>query len=267
MDHLLRHLAPFDPAAWEMLDQEARARLTTALSARRIVDFDGPLGWQRSSVDLGRTEPVSATVTGIAARRRRVLPLAEVRADFTIPLAELVDFSRGADDVDVSTLDAAALTVAAFENRVVFEGWDAAGIVGVVPSSTHQGQDHDGTPASFRMAVTAAVASLRSAGVAGPYVLAAGPEDWVDIVQTEDAGSSLLGQLEAILGGRVEWTPGISGSVVLSARGGDFSLTVGQDLALGYTAHDAQDVHLYVEESLTFRVVTPEAAVPLRTLL
>jgi uncharacterized linocin/CFP29 family protein len=32
---------------------------------------------------------------------------------------------------------------------------------------------------------------------------------------------------------------------------------------VGYDHHDADAVHLYLEESFTFRVVTPEAAVPL----
>jgi uncharacterized linocin/CFP29 family protein len=55
--------------------------------------------------------------------------------------------------------------------------------------------------------------------------------------------------------------PGLDGVVVLSLRGGDFVLEVGQDLAIGYSAHDAQSVSLYLEESFSFRVNTPEAAI------
>jgi len=51
---------------------------------------------------------------------------------------------------------------------------------------------------------------------------------------------------------------------VLSRRGGDFELTVGQDLAIGYKQHDAKDVDLYYTESFTFRVLEPAAAVELR---
>ncbi len=44
-------------------------------------------------------------------------------------------------------------------------------------------------------------------------------------------------------------------------RGGDFLFESGQDLSVGYDAHDAEAVQLYIEESFSFRVATPEAAV------
>ena len=49
----------------------------------------------------------------------------------------------------------------------------------------------------------------------------------------------------------------------MSLRGGDFLFESGQDLSIGYNAHDADSVHLYLEESFSFRVATPEAAVAL----
>lgn len=268
MNHLLRELAPFGTDAWAMLDGEARDRLVPALSARRIVDFDGPHGWQRSAVDLGRTETVTGgTPDGLDARRRKVLPLCEVRAPFTVKLEEMVDFSRGATDVDLSDLDQAVLRLAAHENRSTLRGWPEGGITGAGAASTQHTQSHDGTPESFRAAVTTAVAALRDVGVGGPYALACSPVDWADIVETDDAGASLRRQLEGITGADVERTPGIDESLLVSLRGGDFALTVGQDLALGYLHHDGVDVALYVEESFTFRVNTPEAAVLLRRAL
>ena len=57
--------------------------------------------------------------------------------------------------------------------------------------------------------------------------------------------------------------PGLNGGVVLSRRGGDFRLVVGQDLSIGYSDHDADTVSLYLEESFTFRALEPDAAVPL----
>jgi uncharacterized linocin/CFP29 family protein len=52
---------------------------------------------------------------------------------------------------------------------------------------------------------------------------------------------------------------------VLSLRGGDFVLDVGEDLSIGYVSHDADAVQLYMEESFTFRVIEPDAAVALHT--
>jgi uncharacterized linocin/CFP29 family protein len=51
--------------------------------------------------------------------------------------------------------------------------------------------------------------------------------------------------------------------VVLSMRGGDFLFESGEDLSMGYSHHDADVVHLYLEETFSFRVATPEAAVTL----
>ena len=60
------------------------------------------------------------------------------------------------------------------------------------------------------------------------------------------------------------WAPAVDGALVVSLRGDDFELMVGQDLSIGYQTHDAATVTLYLEESLTFRAAGPEAAVALR---
>jgi uncharacterized linocin/CFP29 family protein len=69
--------------------------------------------------------------------------------------------------------------------------------------------------------------------------------------------------VERLLDGPVIWAPGVNGAVVLSLRGGDFELTVGRDLSVGYRGHSANTVEFYIEESLSFRVLAKEAAVPL----
>lgn len=59
------------------------------------------------------------------------------------------------------------------------------------------------------------------------------------------------------------WAPGLDGALVMSKRGGDFVLDVGQDLSIGYVRHDAELVTLYLEESFSFRVTEPDAAIAL----
>jgi uncharacterized linocin/CFP29 family protein len=66
-----------------------------------------------------------------------------------------------------------------------------------------------------------------------------------------------------IVEGPIVWAPGLAGAVVASLRGGDFELVVGRDFSIGYLEHDAKVVRLYIEESFTFRVLSPQAAVPL----
>ncbi len=105
---------------------------------------------------------------------------------------------------------------------------------------------------------------LRRSGIEGPYALAIGPAGYTRIVETtEHGGYLLLDHLKRILEGKIVWTPGVDGAAVVSERGGDFLLDVGQDMAVGYSHHDADAVHLYLEESLAFRVVEPDAALAL----
>jgi len=54
-------------------------------------------------------------------------------------------------------------------------------------------------------------------------------------------------------------------AVLLSLAGGDFVFDSGQDLSIGYDSHDGEEVHLYLEESFSFHVATPEAAVALKS--
>jgi uncharacterized linocin/CFP29 family protein len=50
---------------------------------------------------------------------------------------------------------------------------------------------------------------------------------------------------------------------VLSTRGGDFEINLGYDVSIGYLSHTDTTVRLYLEEVLTFRVLTSEASVAL----
>jgi uncharacterized linocin/CFP29 family protein len=265
MNHLLRSIAPISEDAWGVLDDEARERLSAALAARRLVDFVGPLGWEYSSTNLGRTTPLTdGPLDSVTARQRRVLPLVELRRDFTVSREELRDSDRGAADVDLGELDAAAQAIAQSENAAVLAGFAACGIAGVGEASTHApiplGDDFDGYPSK----VAKAVELLLAAGVGGPYGLALGPGPYTGVVEsTEHGGYLVFDHLGKILGGPIVRAPGIAGAVVLSLRGGDFVFESGPDLSIGYDHHDAEAVHLYLEESFSFRVATPEAGIAL----
>jgi uncharacterized linocin/CFP29 family protein len=265
MDHLLRPLAPITDSGWKLVDAEAKQRLTPALAARRLIDFSGPRGWTYSATNLGRTEALAASPhKGVLAVKRRVLALAELRADFTISLQELRDQDRGAVDVDLASLDDAAHRIAVAENVAVFHGFSEAGITGVAEASPHEAAALGDNPDTYPRAVAGAVELLMRTGVGGPYGMALGREQYRRVVETaEHGGWPLLDHLHKILDGPIVWAPGVDGAVVLSLRGGDFIYECGQDLSIGYERHDAEAVHLYIEESFSFVVATPEAAVAL----
>jgi len=95
--------------------------------------------------------------------------------------------------------------------------------------------------------------------------LALGQEQYRRVIETaEHGGYPLLDHLRKILEGPIVWTPGVDGAFVLSQRGGDFIFDSGQDLSIGYQSHDEKVVRLYIEESFSFHVATPEAAVALK---
>jgi uncharacterized linocin/CFP29 family protein len=265
VNHLLRSQAPISDAGWALIDEEARDRLGVALAARRLVDFSGPHGWEHSATNLGRTEPIAeAPCDGVTALRRRVLAVAEVRAPFTVARNELRAGDRGAADVDFEALDRAARNVAVAENKTVFHGWAQAGIEGITEASPHPQVPRGADFNNYPRPVAKAVELLLRRGVGGPYGLALGTDDYTGVIETaEHGGYPLFDHLRQILDGPIVWSPGVNGAVVLSQRGGDFLFDSGQDIAVGYDHADADAVHLYLEESFTFRVATPEAAVAL----
>lgn len=262
MNHLLREHAPITEEGWAELDQEARTRLEPGLAARKVVDFSGPHGWDYSASNLGRIEPLPDGADGLTAVRRRVLPLVEMRVEFALSRAELADLERGAADIDLEPLELAARRMARAENRAVFHGWEAAGFRGIAEACSHDPVSLSGDFNAYTGQVAEAVETLLRNGISGPYALALAPEQYTGVVQsTEHGGWLLFDHLRKILdGGPIVWAPGIDGAVVVSMRGGDFLFECGQDLSIGYSHHDAQSVYLYLEESFSFRVTTPEAA-------
>src|SRR5581483_2080084 len=264
MNHLLRSHAPISDAAWTLLDQEATERLSPALAARKLVDFSGPLGWEHSATNLGRTGPLTSTPSdGVTGLQRRVLPLVEVRADFELSRSELRDADRGAQDTDLDALDKAAHQIAIAENIAVFHGWHGA-ITGIAESTPHDQVSLGETVEGYTRHVAGAVERMLCDGIGGPYGMALGRHQYRRVVETaEHGGYPLLDHLRKILEGPMVWAPGVDGAVVVSLRGGDFLFESGQDLSIGYDSHDTDSVRLYLEESFSFRVATPEAAVVL----
>jgi len=265
VNHLLRSLAPITDSAWDLLDEEARERLTGALAARRLVDFSGPHGWQHSAVNLGRVAGVrTAPAKGVSGWQRQVLPLVELRAGFSLAREELRGHDRGAVDVDLAELDDAAQRMAIAENVAVFHGWASAGLSGIAEAAPGKPIALGKSAEAYPRSVAGAVERLLRRGIGGPYGLALGPDEFTRVSETaEHGGYPLLDHLGKILSGPIVWAPGVRGAVVLSMRGGDFLFDSGQDLAIGYEGHDDAVVRLYLEQSFAFVVATPEAAVSL----
>jgi uncharacterized linocin/CFP29 family protein len=265
-EHLHRELAPISGAAWAEIEEEAKRTLQTFLAARKLVDFSGPHGFGHAAVGLGRSAPLATAMRdGVDARLRRVQPLTELRAPFTLSRSEIDDIDRGAKDSDLSAVVDAARTIALAEDQAVFHGYEPAQIEGIMQAAEQSRIDLNDTYEAYPRRVVEAMHRLRSAGIGGPYALALGPRCYDGLHTTfSSAGYPVIRYVEELIDGPMVWAPAIDGALVLSLRGGDFELTVGEDLSIGYLGHDDSEIRLYMEESFTFRCLSPEAAVPLR---
>lgn len=265
MDDLKRDLAPITDAAWSEIDEDAAATLKTTLAARRLVDFDGPRGWSASAIGLGRVDGLKkGPRKGVEASLRQVRPLVEFRVPFTLKRRELDAVSRGAEDADLDAVVDAAKAIALAEDATIFHGYQEAGITGIFSAAKDQSLTISDDYQEYPGLVAQALATLRMGGIEGPYAIALGPRCFTGLTRTTQGGFPVMQHVQRLLeGGPVVWAPAVDGAVVVSLRGGDFQLVVGRDFAIGYDGHSADEVSLYIEESLTYRTLTPEAAVPL----
>jgi uncharacterized linocin/CFP29 family protein len=265
MDLLKRELAPVLPAAFAAVDAEAARVLKLNLAGRRIVDFKGPHGWELAAVNTGRLDllpgqPEPQVHVGI----RRAQPLIELRAPIRLPIMELDSVARGAPDPDLEPVVEAAEKVAHAEDAAIFNGFAPAGIVGIIPASPHVPHKLPADVTQLPKAILAAREALREAGISGPYALVLDAAAYANVLATAEDGYPLAKRIsQQVLDGPLVRAAAIEGGVLLSVRGGDYELTVGQDLSIGYAFHDRQTVELYLTESFTFRVFEPAAAVAL----
>jgi uncharacterized linocin/CFP29 family protein len=265
MDLLKREKAPITPEAWEQIDNEASRVLKLHLGARKLVDFSGPHGWKLGGVNTGRLRPVhKGPVPEVQHAVRDVQPLVEVRAPFALKILELDYAARGASDLDLDPVIAAAERVAFAEDSAVFSGFKDAHIKGIIEASPHPPIGVNAN-LDWPRAVVEGKAVLRAAGVNGPYALALGPKAYAELTADSEDGYPLRKRIEANLDGPLVWAPAlVSGALLLSTRGGDYELTVGQDLSIGYAFHDRETVELFLTESFTFRVLEDKAAILLK---
>jgi len=206
-----------------------------------------------------------AGAAGVSHAVRDVQPLVEIRSPFTMKILELDYAARGATDLDLDPVIEVAERVARAEDTAIFHGFRDANITGIVEASPHRPIDVT-AGVEWPRAVTAAKEVLRAAGMNGPYALALGIKAYDELVADSEDGYPLRKRIEQSLDdGTFVWAPAVQGgAVLLSVRGGDYELTVGQDLSVGYAVHDRTDVELYLTESFTFRVLEEKAAVFLR---
>jgi uncharacterized linocin/CFP29 family protein len=263
MNNLHRELAPISSAAWADLEEEARRTFKRHLAGRRVVDVEGPAGLGLAAVGTGHLSSLPAPGDGIISHVREAQRIVELRVPFTVDRQAVDDVERGSKDSDWQPVKDAARQIAFAEDRAIFEGYSAAGIIGIREGSSNPKLTLPTEVREYPDVVSQAVSALRLAGVNGPYSLLLSAEAYTAVNETSDHGYPIREHLARVVDGDIIWAPAIDGAFLLSTRGGDFELHIGQDLSIGYSSHDATSVELYFQESLTFLMYTSEAAVAL----
>ena len=263
MNNLHRELAPISDAAWADIEEEATRTLKRYLAARRVVDVHGPGGVGLSAIGTGHLKTIAAPDAGIIARQRDVKALVELRVPFELDRQQIDDVERGAEDSDWQPVKDAARKIAYAEDRAIFDGYAAAGIGGIRQGSSNPILTLPADVRQYPDAIAQALSHLRLVGVNGPYSVLLGADAYTALVETVDNGYPVLDHVKKLVNNEIIWAPALSGAFVLTTRGGDFDLHIGQDVSIGYLSHTDSAVRLYLQETLTFVLLTTEAVVVL----
>lgn len=263
MNNLHRELAPISDAAWAQIEEETTRTLKRYLAGRRVLDVPSPGGIALPAVGTGHLKPISAPAEGIVARQREVKPLVELRVPFELSRQMIDDVERGSEDSDWQAAKDAAKKLAFAEDQAIFNGYHEAGIHGIRESTSNPVEMLPEDVRDYPDAVARALSQLRLMGVNGPYSVLLGASEYTALAETRDHGYPVLEHVKRIVEGNLIWAPAIQGAFVVTTRGGDFELIIGQDASIGYLSHTDSTVQLYLQETFVFRVLTSEASVAL----
>ena len=264
MGILRRSTSMVSPEAWEELDKQAKLVFDAALSARRVVDFIGPKGWEYAAYPLGKLSVDPQQNAGVKYGVHKVLPLVESRQTFSLDIWELDDITRGCKNPDLKALENAARAMAEFEEKAIYCGFEAAYIEGLAKAGAENAVDVKcGSDLDFLKSLAGALGKFRALSVQGPWTLVACPSLW-DEIYTRGEYYPLADKIKKMTGGSIVRSTVEGASFLLSQRGGDLEFVVGQDLSLGYDGRDGSKVKFFFAETFTFNVVNPEAIVPLK---
>ncbi len=260
MDYLKRSLAPLTNEAWEEIDELAKQVLVSQLSARKFVDVIGPKGWDYSAVSLGRTHiPNVEGPEGVRFGIRKVNPLIETRVQFDVNKWELDNVSRGCKDPELDNLEDAAKKAAKFEENIIYNGFEQAGIKGLSKTAELK-LDLPDDAKDYLSIIPQCINMMSDSGIGGPYALILSPEQWKSFVKA-DTQYPLEKHIKEVLGIKIIISKVIDNAYVVSMRGGDFELTLGTDFSLGFEYQDGDKIKLYVVETLTFNIYEPRSFV------
>ncbi len=259
MNILKKTLAPVTEKAWEEIELQSERIIKEFLTGRKIADVNGPHGIGLGAISTGRLLiPSNQSKEGINFGIREVIPIVEVRKPFSLDLWEIDNASRNAEDLDLSALEKAARQIASFEDEALYYGFDNNIAKGLMNAKDVKPVEVKVNTTDFLQVLSEQVNSLQMSGVEGPYTLVLPDKVWARLVADSTAYPLPL-LLKGVTGGNLIIHHHNKDIFLVSERGGDFELHLGQDISLGYEGYDTKKVKLFFTESFAYQIHGPEA--------
>lgn len=261
MDILKRQIAPISTEAWNEIDAEAIKVIKSIITTRKVLQLNGPKGWEYTAVPTGRLTDLDgpkekeSVCTGIYEMQN----LVEARVSFELNKWELDNIQRGAKDVDFDNLYAAVEKLVLFEEKSVYHGYKKANIKGLSEVASNKlslGKDGN----EILKNLGNAKYMLYSSYVKPPYDLIVSSEFFKAINILYDGGN-LIKNIEKLIDGKVIRSKVLKGALLLPRRDDDLELTVGQDFSIGFEKELEHTVKLFVTESFTLRTLNEDKVV------
>lgn len=260
---LQRSDAPFGQVVWEQIDQAVCEAARSNLSARRLLETEGPYGLGLKSLPLGERPVEGNGEDEVLVTADRAVPVPLIATTFTLAARDIANFVRQGLPMDLGPAARAAAQCARKEDQLLFHGSEALGMHGLL---TAQGvgsvnlrewkQPGDGV-----QDVMKALERIDSAGFHGPYTLALDPLRYTALLKRYPQGSTLeIEHMREVIGGQVIKAPAIQKGGVLVAQGRYLaSIVLAQDLMTAFEGPAGRAYTFIVSESLALRLAEPTA--------
>ena len=248
---LYRDLAPVTQKTWDEIDERAKEVLINYLSARKVVNVNGPKGLDFNVISEGRLTNI-LNDGNIFHGIYKVLPLTETRIEFEMNRWELDNIERGAKDVDYEPLEKAMKELAIFEERAIYQALKDE----LVLEEIAFGKDAKG----IMEAITKGLVELRKNFIKGSLALVVNEEAYKRILSKE-TGYPLDKRIEELIDGKIVFSHVVDGAYLLPYDNENLELTIGRDFSIGYHGYDMKKVRFFATESFAFRVLDPSIIV------
>ena len=182
---------------------------------------------------------------------------------FSLSKSVIEDIQRGVSDYDDSTLREVANDFSQIENSIILSGLSGANIDGIITNPEIKSIEVKSTK-DILAGVAKAMGVFNQEFVSGTFKLVVSSQTLGKLYTEFFDGFSVKTKLDDILGSNeiiVNQTIGDDKALLISQRGGDFEFYSGLDVCVGFEKELDKSIELFLLQTLSFRVINPEAAI------